>query len=350
MTSFDDMIEALHEGNAISDDEQQAIEIDEKRQFIVPSGYNTVLAYEGDVNSQIVIFKLPKQCEGHDLTACGVKEIKWKNLASGIEGVNILEATEEDTTKWQARWTVPSEAFTQAGNIEISISIYDKPANKELGYLSYAWNTGAYSGFSVAATMSSVSSVLPAKDEILIVSKEAKNIVAPAGYNNTICNFGEIGISTIYFLMDRYFGKNNALDALNCTITLYIVVNGYKLWEEADAATGTLSRKLYTTELDDRDGLVLLEWSVPESVTADPSHGPGNVKVAIELTNKDINGKITHRWISNSYDALVVTPSVLQVEVLPGDPVTTEEVVYNLIDHYLSMNEIIFDNNEESTT
>jgi hypothetical protein len=73
-TNFDDLINSLHDPFELSDAElntkSKAIIVNEKRQFTIPSGYNTVLAYEGDVNSQIVTFECPTSHEGHSLVNC----------------------------------------------------------------------------------------------------------------------------------------------------------------------------------------------------------------------------------------------------------------------------------------
>jgi hypothetical protein len=65
MANFDTLLSGLHD-NAIlkdealnSDDGAKYITINSKRQFEVPVGYNTVIAYEGDVNSQIITFDCP---------------------------------------------------------------------------------------------------------------------------------------------------------------------------------------------------------------------------------------------------------------------------------------------------
>ena len=86
-TTFDALLKKLHQGRGASlqDTDNKVISIDEKRRFVVPEGYNLELAYEGDVNSQIVTFCLPKIYEGHDLVSCDVKGIKWKNKSSGNE-------------------------------------------------------------------------------------------------------------------------------------------------------------------------------------------------------------------------------------------------------------------------
>jgi hypothetical protein len=89
--SFDELLANLHQGSALIDEEQKFITINEKREFFIPEGYNTTIAYEGDINSQIITFDLPKFHEGHNLTDCDNKILYWKNLSSGIEGKSDLK-------------------------------------------------------------------------------------------------------------------------------------------------------------------------------------------------------------------------------------------------------------------
>ena len=68
MDSFDDLIESLHgEGHETETslhDSNGIIEVDEEtRDFKIPDNYNMVLAYSGDVNSQIVTFQIPSLYE-----------------------------------------------------------------------------------------------------------------------------------------------------------------------------------------------------------------------------------------------------------------------------------------------
>jgi hypothetical protein len=126
MATFEDMLAKLHgDGSAFLNDTNDFIKVDLQRKFIVPEGYDTVLAYEGDINSQIVSFELPLNYEGHNLSSCKYKKIRWKNLASGTEGINSLSILEYDAANLFLQWVVPPEAFVKAGTIEISISFYD---------------------------------------------------------------------------------------------------------------------------------------------------------------------------------------------------------------------------------
>jgi hypothetical protein len=84
--------------------------------------------------------------------------------------------------------------------VEISISLYDVVDNK----LAFSWNTAQFGEFLIGEGGQSVgeeinNQYLPAKDEVLIVDADNHSIKAPEGYNLVVCNYGEIGTSTLYF-------------------------------------------------------------------------------------------------------------------------------------------------------
>lgn len=341
--NFQGLIDSLHSGVSDTIDEaKNIIEINEKRQF-VPKDFDTVIAYEGDINCQIITFKNIRYFDAHDLSACQNHEIRWKNLTSGIEGTSKLSIAAEYVTETSfcAAWEVPPELCTQAGTIEISIAYYDKDGEVVV----FSWNTGNYTGLSVGKSMDSVGFQFPAKNEILVISKESKSIVAPVGYNNILCNFGDVGIANVYFLVDRYLGKNNDLDTYNSKISIYIIINGHRLKEVSESTPTRITRQLYTSEIAERekDGLVFIKWEVPSNITANESYGSGKIQIAIEFQEVDKDGTITKRWFSNPYSNLEINKSILEISIVPGEGATTEDVIYNIIDNYFEVNDIVFE-------
>lgn len=218
---FEYMLNELHSSIGEKIDLNNLISIDNKRNFNVGSEFDTVIAYAGDVNSQIIIFQLPESHEGHKLSECQYKKLKWKNLGNNIEGISELEIHEEDGKI--ASWIVPPEAFTSAGIIEISISIYDIKNGK----IAFSWNTPTYKGLSVGEAFSKVGETtneehFPSKDEILLINDETRAIVAPKGYNNVVCNFGDKNTSKIYFQVKRYINGIDVLDEEHTNIGVII--------------------------------------------------------------------------------------------------------------------------------
>jgi hypothetical protein len=209
MASFKDMMNSLHESAIIKDAaDAGAIEINSKREFVPSEGFDLVLAYEGDVNSQVVTFLIPKFFESHTLGLCTHKKIRWSNIEAKTEGINDLETIRKDSDPMQLSWTVPPEAFIKAGKLEVSISFYDFDEN---GIPAFVWNTPVFDGFSVGESTAYVGMELPtaegkkplnkapAKNEVLFIDVENRNVVAPVGYNYIVGNYGDIGVSTVHF-------------------------------------------------------------------------------------------------------------------------------------------------------
>ena len=79
----------LHNDDSLTD-EEGIIRVTKNRAFELPNNYNTTIAFEGDVNSQIIQFSCPKHVEGHDLSKCTYKKLLWINMGSNIEGESNL--------------------------------------------------------------------------------------------------------------------------------------------------------------------------------------------------------------------------------------------------------------------
>lgn len=153
MAKFDEMLKELHDkkGTVLTDAEaNEPIVVNSLRQFEVPKGYNLTIAYEGDVNSQKITFKLPRIHEGHDLADCSLKVIRWKNTNIKAEDSSNLKVVNIDAANIIVEWIVPPAAFVAAGNIEVAITFYDILN----GSLAFSWNTAAFSGFKVEKTLS----------------------------------------------------------------------------------------------------------------------------------------------------------------------------------------------------
>ena len=345
MASFDSLLSSIHSGFSATDegrnDIKKSIKIDAKRQFVPGEGFDTVIAYEGDIHSQIVSFWCEGYIDNHELYHCTNHELRWKNLVSGTEGTSKLTLVDPgiDKSEFAMMWEVPAEACTQAGTLEISISIYDK--NKEDKVI-FSWNTSKYSGLTVGGSLESVGFNFPAKNEILMIDRESKNIVAPVGYNNTICNYGETNVSEVYFLINRYIGKNKVIDVLDdaASITLYITMNG--LFGTVVEGTN-LTKKVYTEETNKNpDGLVFIKWKPTAGITAGKA-GPNTMSVMVGVAQG------SYQWFSEAYNQLSVKPSLFQVNIEGGaEWDLLENCVLPIIDNYITSTDFIIDANYEN--
>ena len=306
MVSFDEMIKDLHGGegtladDGLSVDPKGVITINDKRQFILPANFNPVIGYEGDVNSQIITFDLPATVEGHELTECENKIIKWSNLQNGLEGRSKLEPVGDVTEGRQyLQWKVEPDVFVKAGTIQIAISFYDTDGEK----IAFQWNTASFSGLSVAANASDIGFFEPAENEVLFISEETRRIVAPQGYNNVVCNYGDVGVSKIYFRTKRKIRGIDLLDS-NTVVKIRCNLNGdiyvYNTPSE------NLKVTPYSTEVADVDGLVNIVWYVPAEITDNEQNYAGTFSIEVDFEE---SGKI---WRTSTYNGFIIGSDVFQ--------------------------------------
>lgn len=310
MASFDDILNGLHTNGSTSKltDSSGVVTINEKREFELPSdGYDTVLAYSGDINSQIITFQLPSKHENHDLHGCTFKKLKWKNLSSGLEGTSDL--VEVEGKVGQVKWEIPPEAFTQAGVLEISISLYDKKDGK----IAFSWNTPTSTVFSVGSGFEEVplDLTLPAENEILLIC-ENKQIVAPKGYNNHIANFGDAGTSKVYFQCKKSIA---GIDITNKSTKVKILVNFND--------TTTPSDSIEINEISQDS--VLIIWNVPDWVTNNDSKYFGNIKISLVFSLNNIY------WKSSPISSLYIGETLIDDLGSTATAPTFEEEVTKIV-------------------
>lgn len=320
-TSFDELINSLHNNAIITDDatDDKIILINDKRQFIPGSAFNTEIAFEGDINSQVITFKCIRRPDSHDLSLCQYKQLKWKNIKSNIDGVSKLVVVNGSSSEeyFYVKWELPPEICTLASAIEISVQFYDKDENS--GLIAYSWNTGLYRALSIGKSLSSVDFDFPARDEILIIDRETRNIVAPVGYNNVVCNYGDIGVARVAFLTERYVGVRKDLDVLATNVDIILFVQSGE-WSTSYSLS---DKKLYTAELSDRnkEGLVYFEWFPDEEFTTSDKL-IGNFDVSIQFRN----GEKT--WNSNTYSNLKIAETTIMMNSgEEAEPVPAASVV-----------------------
>lgn len=334
MAGFDELLQNLHTNATLQDIDgiDIPIIITSKRTFEVPKEYNTVLGYAGDVNSQIVTFTLPRFHEGHDLSLCSNQKIKWKNLTSGIEGTTTLSQPNVEEKFWTAAWEVPAEAMTHAGKLEVAISLYD--VNNST--LAFAWNTATYNGFSIGETFVEVGSYwdggkLPAKNEILTVNVDTRTIIMPKNYNTVVANYGDIGISKVFFQIPRYI---RGFDVSSNETEVYITM---AFGDEVSEDIPLNERKPMFNSEDN----YLLCWDIPTNITCNDKEKVGNFSISIKLQKTEKN-EIKQRWTTATFTKLVLGPSLVTQDINKFAS-REEEVVATIIDNYLENRDFVID-------
>lgn len=338
MAGFDDILQNLHGGVTVQDDDQYII-VESNRTITVPQDYDTLLGYVGDVNSQVVAFQLPLKHKGHQLSECSYKRIKWKNLNNDTEGQTDLIVKEKNTgaDTWVAYWEIPSELMTSAGTIEIGISIYDVNEDNKI---IFAWNTATYKGFTIGESFIEVGEEwsdkeegkIPAKNEILNVNVENRNIIAPVNYNSIIANYGDIGTSKVFFVINRIIRGMNVLDD-----TVKVNIN-YSLGGTITQGSETVTAKtLFVTDTDRKSDKLLLTWNVPEKITRNEGNYIGTIVISVEVYQEK-EGVVNKRWITSNFDKLQLGSSLRQEDVVnlaERNEQIVREIVDEQIDNYI---------------
>lgn len=333
MAKFDALLNQIHQSTqtgALAVDEDTYIKIDKNRQFVVPDSFNPIIAYEGDVNSQVITFACPAVVEGHQLADCANKKLRWSNMASGNEGSSVLSYRLDKDILYLS-WEAPPETFTMAGDLEISITFSDYLN----GRIVYSWNTAPLLGLKVGKTLDKVSDKIseenlvnysPAKNEVLIVNTETRQITEPKGYNYIICNYGDVGTSVVYFQIKRYVRGIDLLDE-NTNFTVYWKLESESAVDRGGESIEQSHKYLYAVEIDDRDseGLVNVIWLPSPNITSNVLQYHGPITIMLEFSNKE---KV---WRTCSYDKLEIGEYGFSAPVsdLPGEDTTRLNYIIN---------------------
>ena len=111
---------------------------------------------QGDHNSEILTFEIPKVVEGHDLSECNKVEIHYSNSSndrfsattiSDIYPVTDLHIDESNPDKLLFSWLLSGNATKYAGSLEFRVSFNCVDEN---GNYTYRWHTDIFKGFTVS--------------------------------------------------------------------------------------------------------------------------------------------------------------------------------------------------------
>lgn len=310
MADYSQIISGIHGGNVsgnVTDTDEYITINPETRQLEVPAGFNTTIAFVGDINSQVVRFLCPKEYDGHSLKDCSNHEIRWYNTSSGFGDKTPLEIGDEIDENFILSWVVPPEATTKAGNVQCVISIYDMDE-----VIKYQWNTAIFSGFNIGATLENVETSAPVRSKILTLNIDTKNIMLPAGYNTTIASQYDIGVARVYIQAPRYI---HDIDLLDDSVGIYC---GWHLPESGGIDRCQVNKQYSLIETDD---LVLITWNVDQDLITN-CNGNFSFELSVKQFNKpvgDEDKKLMKQWYSNINTALSIKPTLnIPQDIVPG--------------------------------
>jgi hypothetical protein len=215
--------------------------------------------------------------------------------------------------------------------LEIAISIYDIKEN----IIAFSWNTASCKDFSIGESFVHVEEVwqngeMPASNEILHIDVEKRQIIAPDGYNTTVCNYGDIGTSKVFFIVNRYVRGIDLMDdqaAVGISIAYETMTSYYITIPKEDIVP-------YSQNANK----VIICWKLPRNLTNNADKYVGNFLISLKFEEQRTQGEnieITKRWVSSSFNQLSIGPSLLTNTA--DDLVEHDEtILQNAINEYLN--------------
>lgn len=177
--------------------------IDAETRAITYQGEQAPIISQMDHNSEYFTFEVPRYIEGHDMLLCNEIQVHYINLSSnsnitrntGIYKITDLQLDPDDDTDSTllCSWLISQSATSLVGSLSFAIRFICTSGNR----VSYTWNTGVFSGVTVASTI----------DNSNIIVEQYTDIIQT--WYNDLMVAGTMGVSVVEE------AKNKALEAIN---------------------------------------------------------------------------------------------------------------------------------------
>ena len=146
---------------------------------------------QGDHNSEIFTFELPKTVEFHDMNLCNKVEIHYINVAADKTGtstdVYIVEdfaPAEDDINAYAFSWRISDNATKYAGTLNFRIRF---ACTDGQGNYNYRWHTDIFKGITIADGFDNAPAVIKEYSDILEQWKrDLQNAVTDDKVNNAV--------------------------------------------------------------------------------------------------------------------------------------------------------------------
>lgn len=126
---------------------------------------------QGDHNSEIFTFELPKTVEFHDMNLCNKVEIHYINVAADKTGtstdvydVQDFGAAEDDINAYAFSWRISDNATKYAGTLNFRIRF---ACTDGQGNYNYRWHTDIFKGITIADGFDNAPAVIADYSDIL---------------------------------------------------------------------------------------------------------------------------------------------------------------------------------------
>lgn len=156
-----DHVIADTDSHFIIDPDTREITNSARRQYIM----------QGDHNSEIYTFDLPRYIDSHDMMLCNQVKVHYINIAedkseqnADVSDASPLQVKEDDENVVFCTWTIDRKATQLVGNLSFGVEFQ---CVTEEGEVVYEWNTDIYSDVEVKDSLDHGSQVVAEYSDIL---------------------------------------------------------------------------------------------------------------------------------------------------------------------------------------
>lgn len=126
---------------------------------------------QGDHNSEVYTFEIPRYIDRHDMMLCDVLQIHYINIEannnmnrnSGIYEIKDMQVSPDDENICVFSWTISANATAFIGALSFSIRLACSEASK----LTYVWNSSPYNSIPVSETYNNSTLVVEQYADVL---------------------------------------------------------------------------------------------------------------------------------------------------------------------------------------
>ena len=246
----------------------------ETRKIMVPAGFDTTIAVTNDYNSNEITITIPAHLDGHDITSCQRKVMKWYNEKSKERGASELFVEQKEDTL-QLKWIIPPEATTAAGVLQFALCFCDLDINDRV---LYKWNSLVNKDFQVAQGLDEISISGAPLSQIITLDLYTRQFTLPGEFNSTIAYVGDNASSILTFRVDRFL---RGIDFWDGEIIVKSAYTGEEETYESHVPKYVLLEDLGGNTQDD---LMQFEWEVPSVLTT--KEGPIEIIVSLKTLKR----------------------------------------------------------------
>lgn len=145
--------------------------IDEHSREILNAGNADPVLFQGDHNSEVFTFELPKLIDGHDMSLCNSVKIHYSNIGAAtrytyddVYEVTDLQVSPDDENVLVCSWLITSNATRYVGSLQFSFSF--KCTNSD-GDVEYAWSTAICKDVTIRETLNNSEQVVGTYSDVL---------------------------------------------------------------------------------------------------------------------------------------------------------------------------------------